>query len=425
MNALQLAAMALAPALLLDLVLMWRRVAARWRWAAAAGVLAVLLAPWPGGAPVLALRGLVGDLSITSLVLLALVAAARGTGRPLRARVAPELTWLAVLLVGTAVWFYPLSLGITRVDPYAHGYYPTVLSAGLLALFIGAATAGRWFTVVVVAVAYAGYALGWLESDNLWDYLFDVPLVGVAIAHLVRHRSRLRWREAFSAERVQAGVLSVVAAFVVFGMVLVRVDPREFDTRFTLEDGFVEWATVATLVFGALFGLWRLRHAWPRFGRMGRLVLVGMVLICVFGAGEEISWGQRVFGIQTPEALAARNTQGEFNLHNLTFQWNGKTVRVNRLVFGTGLALALATYLLVISPLYRRRDRVRRWVDAWAVPIPTLAQTLGFVLAFAAIELLIRSPKRGELTELVGVLLVVLTIVVPYNRAIYRAPQPR
>ena len=33
-------------------------------------------------------------------------------------------------------------------------------------------------------------------------------------------------------------------------------------------------------------------------------------------AGEEISWGQRVLDIQTPEALAALNYQQETNLHN-------------------------------------------------------------------------------------------------------------
>ena len=32
--------------------------------------------------------------------------------------------------------------------------------------------------------------------------------------------------------------------------------------------------------------------------------------------GEEISWGQRLFGIATPEALKETNLQNEINLHN-------------------------------------------------------------------------------------------------------------
>ena len=42
--------------------------------------------------------------------------------------------------------------------------------------------------------------------------------------------------------------------------------------------------------------------------------LAGLVVL-----GEEISWGQRIFGFATPEGLAAVNYQREFNFHNLDF----------------------------------------------------------------------------------------------------------
>lgn len=40
-------------------------------------------------------------------------------------------------------------------------------------------------------------------------------------------------------------------------------------------------------------------------------------LLFIFGAGEEISWGQRIFNIQTPEVLEKVNYQQETNIHNL------------------------------------------------------------------------------------------------------------
>lgn len=40
-------------------------------------------------------------------------------------------------------------------------------------------------------------------------------------------------------------------------------------------------------------------------------------LLFFFIAGEEISWGQRIFGIETPEAIESSNIQKEMNLHNL------------------------------------------------------------------------------------------------------------
>ena len=46
----------------------------------------------------------------------------------------------------------------------------------------------------------------------------------------------------------------------------------------------------------------------------------------IFMIGEEISWGQRLFGWETPESYAAINKQEETNLHNIhgvgfTFKW--------------------------------------------------------------------------------------------------------
>ena len=37
----------------------------------------------------------------------------------------------------------------------------------------------------------------------------------------------------------------------------------------------------------------------------------------VFAAGEEISWGQRIFGFATPDFLMHLNEQKEFTVHNI------------------------------------------------------------------------------------------------------------
>lgn len=45
-------------------------------------------------------------------------------------------------------------------------------------------------------------------------------------------------------------------------------------------------------------------------------ILLG--LFFVFVAGEEISWGQRIFNFGTPAIMSNSNLQGEFNLHNIS-----------------------------------------------------------------------------------------------------------
>lgn len=49
-----------------------------------------------------------------------------------------------------------------------------------------------------------------------------------------------------------------------------------------------------------------------------QIIYLGLALLFFFGAGEEISWGQRILGFQTPETLSEVNRQEEFNLHNLS-----------------------------------------------------------------------------------------------------------
>ena len=47
------------------------------------------------------------------------------------------------------------------------------------------------------------------------------------------------------------------------------------------------------------------------------LAYLALGLFFFFIAGEEVSWGQRIFNIATPESIAEVNAQQETNLHNL------------------------------------------------------------------------------------------------------------
>ncbi len=51
------------------------------------------------------------------------------------------------------------------------------------------------------------------------------------------------------------------------------------------------------------------------------------LFVCFISLGEEISWGQRIFNIQTPKFIADANRQSELNFHNLHILNNGSTWR--------------------------------------------------------------------------------------------------
>jgi fumarate reductase subunit D len=425
---LPLLAAALLPAILLDLALARfgpRRISPRLRTAIVAVFLVALLLPLGGLSGAQNIRGLTGDLSVGTMVLMVFyVLRSRWPAR--FSRFDHELPIAAAALVVVAAVFYPMALGVTLTDPYGHGYYPTVSSALLLALVCWAVLS-RWYLVAVTLVlAYAGFAGQWLESSNLWDYLFDPVLVAAALVVLAaRWRAVVAapWRSLFP-QRFIIGALILVAAFLAFAVVLSKVNPQVFADEFTVEDGFVEWMTSITLFGAFCFSIHRAVTAWRLFDYRGRFILLLIALVCLFGAGEEISWGQRVFDIETPQSLMERNAQQELNLHNLTFHWNGEEVKINRLVFGRLLTISLLTYLFVLTPLYHRRPGFARFIDTWAIPVPTTYQIFAYLAVVAVVELLIDSSKRGEMTEFGGAIVFMLNVVYPANRHIYDA-RPR
>lgn len=64
--------------------------------------------------------------------------------------------------------------------------------------------------------------------------------------------------------------------------------------------------------------LWRNSRGDPAWPGLRRLSLLGYGALFFFGFGEEISWGQRIYGLETPASIAAVNEQQELNIHNLS-----------------------------------------------------------------------------------------------------------
>lgn len=85
----------------------------------------------------------------------------------------------------------------------------------------------------------------------------------------------------------------------------------------------------ALVVFASLIPRFFKRKQWLS---LGALVVLSLVLFVM--AGEEISWGQRIFQWQTEGYFSAHNVQGETNLHNLATQ-----LFQNSLFFGGFLLL--------------------------------------------------------------------------------------
>jgi hypothetical protein len=83
------------------------------------------------------------------------------------------------------------------------------------------------------------------------------------------------------------------------------------------EFGIMENLTVCSLGAAILTLLGCIIKCFPKLSQPDRALVVLFLLGSIYFAGEEISWGQHYFGIQTPESYGKLNYQGEMNLHNL------------------------------------------------------------------------------------------------------------
>jgi len=83
------------------------------------------------------------------------------------------------------------------------------------------------------------------------------------------------------------------------------------------EDSVIEWATaVAFLVTSVLAGLLA-RGLWRQRRRKYAVLFACFTLACFLAAGEEISWGERLFGFAGPDSVRDANVQAELTFHNL------------------------------------------------------------------------------------------------------------
>jgi len=100
------------------------------------------------------------------------------------------------LVAGLSLVFYPLSLGVSLLDPYALGYGDFRFSTALLLIGMLAWVLRAWAICVVLVCAQLAYAADLLRSDNLWNYLLDPFLVMWVYGWLVRDLLRTRGRQA-------------------------------------------------------------------------------------------------------------------------------------------------------------------------------------------------------------------------------------
>ncbi|MDX8381061.1 MAG: hypothetical protein R8M14_03005 [Ghiorsea sp.] len=148
-------------------------------------LLPIVIYPFEYG-PIWWLRGLTGDLSMTSLSLLALALYRKLDDSGKITICEKERYLLMGLIAGIGLVFYPLALGLTSFDPYSLGYHNIYFVAVLLLLSLIIFLRKLYVFATILLLSVLAWNTQFLQSVNLWDYLIDPFVFFYALGSVVR-----------------------------------------------------------------------------------------------------------------------------------------------------------------------------------------------------------------------------------------------
>ncbi|MCA9370128.1 MAG: hypothetical protein H6774_02350 [Pseudomonadales bacterium] len=235
------------------------------------------------------------------------------------------LTPTALLLADAIIYpgFIETKLSLTLLEVFYGGLGLQIMSR----VFFSARVSNNWHTQVCKAQWFLLPLTALLLVINFFtfeNYTFGmfhihpsalVLITALLSSFLLLFGSKQRYRQLQPYSQFSLPFLLLSLLFV--------VEQHYFHTVFYFlkgEDSVFEYLT-CFFFFGAAATLsvagWSLRHSKTALLKLLAVVLCTGGLVFFVAGGEEISWGQRLLGIETPEEIAKVNSQQEITIHNL------------------------------------------------------------------------------------------------------------
>ena len=151
-------------------------------------------------------------------------------------------------------------------------------------------------------------------------------------------------------------------------------------TRISSEDGILESLTAICFLLSSIFLLFS--------NKKHNFFIYALSLILLFGAGEEISWGQRIFGWQTPSEMKKLNVQGETTIHNIEifnrtkFDNTYKSGTDNLFTMDVLYRIFCVTFGIILPFLVFHFDIIKRLTVFFKIPVPPISIGIFFVISY-------------------------------------------
>ena len=187
---------------------------------------------------------------------------------------------------------------------------------------------------------------------------------------------------------------------------------KDFYAYLVQEDGFFENLTSIFLFLSSFYLFYffisniKLKSIWWKMG------IIIMIIGLFFGAGEEISWGQRIFHIESSKFFNENNSQKETNLHNMIVDG----VKLNKLIFSNLLSIIFSIYFLILPILWRKNNFIKKTINQFGIPIANNYQVIIFMISSLIIILSISNERKWEIWEYTFALTMFLIVLNPLNK---------
>ena len=179
---------------------------------------------------------------------------------------------------------------------------------------------------------------------------------------------------------------------------------------FVEEDGIIEYSTAVLLLSVSIYFINKLLKKSKVISSKN----IGIILFSIiffFGFGEEISWGQRIFNIETPLFFSENNLQSETNIHNLMIGG----VKLNKLIFTNGLFFIFLFYFLAGPYLYTKSNNVKSIINRFSIVIPKYSQSIIFICSTIIIYIFDHD-RVSEIWECLFAFTMLITSISPLNK---------
>ncbi len=161
----------------------------------------------------------------------------------------------------------------------------------------------------------------------------------------------------------------------------------------TYEDMYGEWVQFFFFLLTFIFALLNaLNPTTKQYRWFFGLLAMAALYTCM----EEISWGQRLIGFDTPDFFEEHSYQNEANLHNLL---TGPVESWTKTALTYLIALGMFGYGVIFPIMLARNWHLAQWFDKWGCFAPPLGLMPAFVAA-GIFELEFFSFNEAEVAEL-------------------------